>query len=228
MSDTETLIQRCDVARRSSRSGKGVPGWVYVLENPAAPGVYKIGKTRRKPTIRLGQHNALLGHNDLPAYLLVFCVHTTDHHCLEAEVHQALNQWRLWPKETFKVNLITVKTAFTNLIGPLKSSEYCSINLEDTEEILQSEDAPIKRAKIALYRTPIDSWMEEHYDNIRQGMVYCDDVSCLRLAERYYASMGWKPGGGERYTANGIRLTWWRARKRVSKKRSSALWSVST
>jgi hypothetical protein len=33
------------------------PGYLYVLEHPSHPGLYKIGKTTRHPVARLAEHN---------------------------------------------------------------------------------------------------------------------------------------------------------------------------
>jgi hypothetical protein len=67
-------------------------GYIYILTNPAFPGLVKIGHTGRTPQIRAAELSAATG---LPAPFTVAWSHqVTDHAALEAIVHARLGNCR--------------------------------------------------------------------------------------------------------------------------------------
>lgn len=73
-------------------------GFVYVLTNPAMPGIVKIGKTTRTPQHRCDE----LWQTGVPARFEVYAaVLAPDCHELEAFVHATLLQSRVSPDREF-------------------------------------------------------------------------------------------------------------------------------
>lgn len=72
--------------------GRDRAGWVYVLTNPAFPGLVKIGHTGRTPEVRAAELSAGTG---IPAPFVVAWAHqVTDHEALEGIVHDRLSDCR--------------------------------------------------------------------------------------------------------------------------------------
>lgn len=87
-------------------------GYVYVLTNPAMPGLVKIGKTQRDPESRAKE----LHKTGVPT---PFSVHdyVLSPNCaeLEAMIHQQLDGWRV--SESREFFAVSTKTASTTLRG---------------------------------------------------------------------------------------------------------------
>jgi hypothetical protein len=67
-------------------------GWVYILTNPAMPGLVKIGHTARRPERRAAELTAATG---VPAPFVVAWAHpVADHEALEGIVHDRLARCR--------------------------------------------------------------------------------------------------------------------------------------
>lgn len=67
-------------------------GWVYILTNPAMPGLVKIGHTARRPERRAAELTAATG---VPAPFVVAWAHpVADHEALESIVHSQLARSR--------------------------------------------------------------------------------------------------------------------------------------
>jgi hypothetical protein len=73
-------------------------GYVYVLSNPAMPGVVKVGRSIHGGTSR----GRSLYQTGVPApYVLEFEIYTKDHEWLEAQAHKALRFNRVNPDREF-------------------------------------------------------------------------------------------------------------------------------
>lgn len=68
------------------------PGWVYVLTNPAFPGLVKVGHTARHPETRAAELSNVTG---VPARFAVAYAHQVkDHEALEGLTHGRLDAYR--------------------------------------------------------------------------------------------------------------------------------------
>lgn len=84
---------------RSGMNGRDAGGYVYVLTNPAMPGLVKIGRTRRDPVTRLAEINSATG---VPVpFELVGAVKSKDAVALEREIHSRLAPSRVNRKREF-------------------------------------------------------------------------------------------------------------------------------
>jgi hypothetical protein len=74
-------------------TGTSEAGWVYILTNPAMPGLVKIGHTARRPERRAAELTAATG---VPAPFTVAWAHPVvgDHEALEGIVHGQLARCR--------------------------------------------------------------------------------------------------------------------------------------
>jgi len=112
----------------------GVPGYVYVLQNPAFPGVLKIGRTTRLPEERADELSRQTG---VPApYQVVFSEFFEDCHAAEKAVHEALAARRR-KGEFFRVSIDEAVAAI---------EEYKRIEQRGTRTW-----APATWARVALY-----------------------------------------------------------------------------
>ena len=77
-------------------------GFIYVMSNPAHPGLLKIGQTSKDPDIR--RHN--LNSTGVPQdFVLEYRVLANDYQRLEKEIHQKLKKFRFRAdKEFFEIS----------------------------------------------------------------------------------------------------------------------------
>jgi len=69
------------------------PGYVYILTNPAMPGLVKIGHTSKHPSTRAAELSAATG---VPGCFIVAWAHpVTNHEALEALAHGRLARYRV-------------------------------------------------------------------------------------------------------------------------------------
>lgn len=74
-------------------------GFVYVLTNPAMPGLVKIGRTSRDPLSRLAEINAATG---VPVPFQIACaIRALDHVAAEKEIHDRLRGCRVSRRREF-------------------------------------------------------------------------------------------------------------------------------
>lgn len=73
--------------------------YVYILENPAMPGIIKIGMTTRTPKVRAKE---LSSHTGVPLpFRVVFSKRVSDSFKIEELVHSKLNRYRVSPRREF-------------------------------------------------------------------------------------------------------------------------------
>lgn len=104
------------VFKRKTKSESSKKGFVYLLTNPAMPGLVKIGMTTRTPEIRLRELNAT---TSLPyPFKLVGAVKTKDAAVLEKTVHDTLESRRANRKrEFFKITVSQAESIIRNEAG---------------------------------------------------------------------------------------------------------------
>lgn len=79
--------------------GRDRQGYVYVLTNPAMPGVVKIGRTRRDPRTRLRELSSATG---VPVpFRLAGAVRAKDADAAEREIHERLRRRRVSHRREF-------------------------------------------------------------------------------------------------------------------------------
>ncbi|WP_312358837.1 GIY-YIG nuclease family protein [Mixta calida] len=87
-------------------------GWVYILSNEAMPGIYKIGMTTSSPEVRAREVSQGTGV-PMP-YVVEHAFFSDSPREDEAELHEALNEFRINPnREFFKCEMETILDAFS-------------------------------------------------------------------------------------------------------------------
>lgn len=92
------------------------PGWVYVLTNPAMPGLVKIGLTSRNPQARAAELTRATG---VPApFVIAWCRAVSDCAYVEAAVHRMLSGKRVsGRREFFRCEAKTARQAIEAAAG---------------------------------------------------------------------------------------------------------------
>ena len=92
------------------------PGWVYILVNPALPGMVKVGLTTRTPTQRAGELTSSSGV-PLP-FVVAWARAVSDCASVEASVHRMLDDRRVSGKrEFFRVDVNTARQVIEAAAG---------------------------------------------------------------------------------------------------------------
>jgi hypothetical protein len=97
-----------------------IPGWVYILTNPAMPGLVKIGMTGRTPSQRIAELTRATG---VPSpFEVVWSAPVSDCAWVEAAVHRLLADRRVSAgREFFRADVAlarkTVEAAAGSLLG---------------------------------------------------------------------------------------------------------------
>ena len=116
----------------STNSSKGV---VYILTNPAMPGLVKIGKTSRAAEVRMDQ----LYSTGVPVpFNCLIAVEVEDRHAVEKALHMAFNPQRVNPsREFFEIDGVQAKAVLeqmgTNDVTPVVNSDNKNIDQESRE-----------------------------------------------------------------------------------------------
>lgn len=102
-------------------------GFVYILGNPAFPGIYKIGMTERSPSLRCKE---LSGSTSVPSpFVLIAYYEFEDARLVEQETHRHLAEYRVNDgREFFDVNLFSIVETIRGGFCPI--SEYESYMVE--------------------------------------------------------------------------------------------------
>ena len=96
-----------------NKQGEG-DQWVYVLKNPAQPGMLKIGYTKLTPDERARQISSATGV-PLP-YEVAWAYRCFNGELLEGEVHHALSKYRVNnQREFFSIDVETAKEIISNI-----------------------------------------------------------------------------------------------------------------
>lgn len=91
-------------------------GSVYVLTNPAMPGLVKVGCTGRTPEIRAAELTASTG---VPApFVVAWAAEVTDHARVESLVHAGLQRYRSNnAREFFRCDVATARASIEKMAG---------------------------------------------------------------------------------------------------------------
>ena len=96
-------------------------GFIYIMSNPAHPGLLKIGQTSKDPDIRRNDLNSTGVPED---FILEYRALTSDYHRLEKEIHQKLNNYRYrQDREFFKIEVQDAITTIKAVAGDRIESE---------------------------------------------------------------------------------------------------------
>lgn len=129
-------------------------GWIYVLSNPAMPGLLKVGKSSKDPSGR-ARELANSGHPD--RFELIFDVLVTDYHGLELAIHNELKASRYCGTgqgtEFFACGFLTAVDVIRRVCGE-------KILLENVSAALQSELA--QRLELEAVRDELERLRAEN------------------------------------------------------------------
>lgn len=115
----DTIVERYGLKKEKSDIGT-----IYVLSNPAMPGLLKIGFTQRSNTkfrvLELSKNTAV------PLHFVLEVEHPVENPMqFERLIHARLDQYRLSPdKEFFKVELDTVKKIIRKIVFGTESYSF--------------------------------------------------------------------------------------------------------
>jgi hypothetical protein len=100
-------------------------GYMYILSNPAMPGLLKIGFTNRDVKERIAELSSATG---VPKSFEIeyYCL-TRDVEEIEGKVHQHLSAHRASGKEFFKVTLIDAVELIDSLVRKVEPDRSCNV-----------------------------------------------------------------------------------------------------
>ncbi|MDD2723443.1 MAG: GIY-YIG nuclease family protein [Methylovulum sp.] len=133
-------------------------GWVYVLSNPHAPNIVKIGHTTKQPEKRLKE----LEHaGAIPGYVVDYQAYTEKPYQLEQATHRSLKDLRVgnaWDKgnEFFRCSpeeaIVAVKQAASDTDIKIKYEEFKSADRAKAEAFQQEKIAEQERLQVQKQR----------------------------------------------------------------------------
>jgi hypothetical protein len=124
-------------------------GYIYCFSNDTIDDVYKIGRTKRDPIIRLTEANCCGTWNIIQSnYKFEFAKKVDDCCEMERKIHDILESIdsRVYPnREFFKISLITIKKIFDIISGEWYNPENCGdyknniVTLPETPQEISQE-----------------------------------------------------------------------------------------
>jgi hypothetical protein len=188
-------------------------GWLYLLENPAIPGVFKIGRAVNLDQ-RTAAHNALCGLGDIPQWRLTMAVQSNDYKALEYAVHTELSACRIrGRREMFRVPADAALVAIEKMVGPLRANPPGPI-------LSRKPEQSRKRPKIGLHRAGLQEWMEHNYDRL-YARIWSSNDACMADIRLAYLTEHPPIRADQQLTLGGVRATWRMISNRVLKSRRS-------
>ena len=148
------------------------PGWVYILTNPALPGMVKVGLTTRTPTARAAELTSSSGV-PLP-FSVAWARAVADCAAVEAAVHRMLDDRRVSGKrEFFRVDAKTARQVIEAAAGaklgrryrapprkPLQRSRWKGRGRSsDRLPALMAITGAAVIATIAVLKPPVPGWL---------------------------------------------------------------------
>jgi T5orf172 domain len=148
-------------------------GWVYVLTNPAMPGLVKIGLTTRNPSARAAELTAATG---VPApFVIAWCRAVSDCAFVESAVHRLLDDRRASGKrEFFRCDVKTARQVIEAAAGAKLGRHYLPprpmarrrsgkgrgrYRGDDSLPALLALSGVVLVAVLALFRPPLPDWL---------------------------------------------------------------------
>ena len=148
-------------------------GWVYVLTNPAMPGLVKIGLTTRNPSARAAELTAATG---VPApFVIAWCRAVSDCAFVESAVHRLLDDRRVSGKrEFFRCDVKTARQVIGAAAGVKLGRRYLPpppaprrwsgkgrgrYRGGDSLPALLALSGVVLVAVLALFRPPLPGWL---------------------------------------------------------------------
>ena len=148
------------------------PGWVYILTNPAMPGLVKIGLTTRNPSARSAELTAATGV-PLP-FVIAWSRAVSDCAYVESAVHRMLDDRRVSGKrEFFRCNVATARQVIEAAAGVKLGRHWRSRPKaarrawkgrqshrgRDSLPALMALSGVVLVAVLAIFRPPLPSWL---------------------------------------------------------------------
>lgn len=158
-----------------------IRGWVYVIVNPAMPGLVKIGYSMKDPDLRAVE----LGHTGVPhPYTVVFDALVEEPRDLEQDVHKKLHD-RREGKEWFRCSetdaISTIKATASVILlersriaAKAKAYEKDSLSVESEPLPVESELSPVANCQYFSCSQPSvisykgTDYCDEHYRKLRE------------------------------------------------------------
>jgi hypothetical protein len=147
-------------------------GWVYILTNPAMPGLVKIGLTTRTPTLRAAELSAATGV-PLP-YEVAWARAVSDCPTVESAVHRMLDDRRVnGRRESFRCDVATARRVIEAAAGAKLGRAYKPAPVRrrsrrkgrggrrDTQHLatLMALSGVVLVAILALFHPPLPDWL---------------------------------------------------------------------
>lgn len=150
-------------------------GYIYILSNPAMPGLLKIGLTMRTVPDRVAELSAATGVPS--AFTVEAYFESSDPPTHEKSVHRKLHKRRVAGKEFFRVRLDEAVECLRAVTGnsPLGNPRQLS---EDERSLMDLRDHIIASGRSA---PPVRRCGACHYAFFAEG----DTLSCPRCRQRF-------------------------------------------
>ncbi len=188
---------------------------VYVLTNPAMPGLVKIGKTSfSEPEDRIAQ----LYTTGVPVpFKIEFAGRVSDEREVEKALHIAFGPQRINPKrEFFRIEPEQVIAILRLLHTEDKTAEVVAQNAEiDAESVQAAESLRARRPNLNFeeMQIPIGSILQSYDDDSTATVVgpkkvrYRDEEMTLTAATRVMLNLDYSVKPGPHWTYNGKRVS---------------------
>lgn len=151
-------------------------GYVYILSNPAMPGIYKVGRSIHGGNKRANQ--IYKGATGVPSeFVLEFEVYTENHKAIEGYVHGALSKYRIASnREFFRCG---VSELMTEILSAVMDSHCCEVNhydevftLDDVELIVEDHGLNPANEYWKLIHPLITRFFKKNPDLLEQALSY--------------------------------------------------------
>jgi len=158
----------------SSNQNLGGSGWVYVIVNPAIPGLVKVGMTRKKnPSDRAkGMKTTGVPHK----FSVIYAVHVQNPEIIEKRTHESLSEYHE-KKEWFRCSAMLAVVELELLSRMVRNDEILSYEgvipqeeIDEYDELKQiverREQKRLEEKKRDRHRRDIDKSINEFRSNI--------------------------------------------------------------
>jgi hypothetical protein len=113
-------------------------GYMYILSNPAMPGLLKIGFTHRDVSERVGELTAATGVPK-PFEIEYYCL-TSDLEQIENTVHRHFAPKRVPGKEFFSVEPLEVVEFIDSLVKKVEPDRFCKVTADPLSRPMGHDD----------------------------------------------------------------------------------------
>jgi plasmid stabilization system protein ParE len=206
-------------------------GWVYILSNPALPGVVKIGFTQTSPEGRCDAFNRSMNLRRGQRFVLEWVESFDDCRDAERAVHYLLDDFRVNEREFFKVDVEEAKRVIAEVrrLGVNWKPEGCRLSM-----VRRSSVSKVSRRTRRLRNRFLYDWLVSNFDTLipRIGHLsdeHSTDPLFTEVLQEWRSAMG-PDYKARRVSELGLAMEWGRVVREVTRLREfgdrEVLWEV--